>query len=197
MRQSATLWLGLGYMAVGAIFIAPAAKAQVFSEPVRPKAKPRPKVVRPVPRPKRVPRAPQVTPSALPLPVVPAPYVGAVPRGIVGEWSIIGATATFKIPYRVVLSIIGGRTGQFIGRVDYASADSASRPRRTCATILRLISVVNDVVLAEEVLEREALFCPGGKRISLQIDQSRLFVRWLKNKSDKVTIQSWADRVTR
>lgn len=119
---------------------------------------------------------------------------------MVGQWAITTNSGGFmNNQWNNAITVQGGEPGQIVGRIDYFVAGSAP-PSRMCATLLKLLSVVNDVVSIEEMMEsNNGLACPGNKKVEMRFDGGRLWVTWVKVKKDseKITMQGWADRVAR
>jgi hypothetical protein len=132
--------------------------------------------------------------------VVVAPaYVGVIPRGMVGQWAIATRSGFLGNEWNNLITVQGGALGQIVGRIDYFVAGS-SPPSRMCASLLKLVSVVNDVVAIEEMMEsNKGLACPGNKKVEIRLNGGRLWVTWAKVKKDseKITMQGWANRIAR
>lgn len=174
--------------------------AQVFPEPAPPNTKAEPQK-KPIKKKASKPRKARTQDTATVAPP-PSPFVGAIPRKMIGTWWFRTKSGLFSSPFAVWVRIEGGEVGGPIGRVDYIMEGVNPPGNHVCSAVLWLEGFDGTNIVAAEKLENKDLFCPGGDKMRAQLGDQGLWVEFFKppkkqGKKEKITRKSWATRAVR
>jgi hypothetical protein len=183
----------LGVTLLSATFVP--LNAQVFTKQA-PAAKPNPGPQAPRKKPVQQ-RAPGPVRSVRPVERSLPPFVGAVPRAMLGKWVLTAKSGALQSTFLSGIEIQGGEIGTIIGGVAYWLLSPGNEASPSCQGSFMLTAVEGQTLVIDERVGAKDIFCPGDKTIKMQLTGDRLYVEWSRKKKDqKVTMQGWATRVS-